>query len=254
MPQNVPENEEIDERYCFRDMNKIFKTFEKKKLIEKATFTIVYHPMLLLAKEYGKVILKAEHIVLLCYLMGYIKNGIDSESFWGSNNTIAKDLKVSTRTIQRRLKELESADMIRTIIDNYCERHIYVNFQKIWLEIVTMTLKKYDTGAVAYGARLTVEYFVRKNLLERRQSMLYLDALLQEFVQQLGEEETNDVMKFFFKHMISALELKWNDFEKDFPSVKQQYIAKANEFAEQKNKERAAQAMRQFLENFHNNR
>lgn len=252
MAQN--EYDEIDERYAFRDMNKVFKVFESKKLIPKATFTIVYHPLLFLAKEYGKVTLKAEHIILLSYLIGYIKAGPGSECFWGSNSTIAKDLKVSVRTIQRRLKDLEDADLIRTTINNYCERQVYVNFQKIWFEIAAMTLKNRDMGAVEFGARLTTECFVQKNLLERWQFGKYVNELLWEFIQHLGEEETDDVMKFFFDHMISALGLRWYEVERDFLATKQHYIAKANISASKKQKEKDAKPMRKFLAEFHNNK
>ena len=59
------------------------------------------------SKSYKYINLTYGHIILLSYLMGYIKDVSASESFWGSNNTLASDIGVSSRTIKRCFKYLQ---------------------------------------------------------------------------------------------------------------------------------------------------
>ena len=124
-------------------MGEYFKNFAKQKLIKKATYSVLYHPMLKLARTYTLEIdgsvkdikITSDHIFLLCYLMGYVQDKCGADSYYGSNNTLSNDLGVSVRTIQRRLKALSDVGFIKTSIDDSSYRNIYINFEKIMMEI-----------------------------------------------------------------------------------------------------------------------
>lgn len=86
------------------------------------------------SKSYKYINLTYGHIILLSYLMGYIKDVSASESFWGSNNTLASDIGVSSRTIQRWLKDLEDTGFIAQCLYMFCllRHHLCIFRLKEW--------------------------------------------------------------------------------------------------------------------------
>ena len=71
-------------------MNEYFKGLSKQKLISKATYSILYHPMLKLTKTYTLEIdgsvkdikITSDHVFLLCYLMGYVQDKSSAKSMY----------------------------------------------------------------------------------------------------------------------------------------------------------------------------
>ena len=85
-------NSEVLEDYeciAYRDMGEYFKNFAKQKLIKKATYSVLYHPMLKLSRTYTLEIdgsvkdikITSDHIFLLCYLMGYVQDKCGADSY-----------------------------------------------------------------------------------------------------------------------------------------------------------------------------
>ena len=92
-------NPKLHPEYDYVDIKLYLDKLKEENYIKKNTFSILYHQMFNLiktyvsqSKSYKYINLTYGHIILLSYLMGYIKDVSASESFWGSNNTLASDI------------------------------------------------------------------------------------------------------------------------------------------------------------------
>ena len=227
-----------DLRYAYQDMKSYFETLEKSKLINKATYSILYHPMLLLSKTYNvkigvtsckHITLKTDHIILLSYLMGYIKDSSGSETFWGSNKTVATDLGVSDRTIQRWLRELEKTGFIKTVIDNNSERYIYVNFSKILSEIYKCINNDFDDELIEKACKLTTLCFIQKGHLETTCLNSYTQTLYKKYLCESAKNEITDAIKYLFGILCSMLSVEWSQMEEMYKAAKSRYIELVNQ-------------------------
>ena len=227
-----------DLRYSYQDAKSYFESLEKRKFIKKATYSIVYHPMLLLSKTYNvkigatgykHITLKTDHIILLSYLMGYVKDSSGSETFWGSNKTIASDLGVSDRTVQRWLRELEGVDFIKKIIENNSERYIYINFTKILTEIYKCIDDDFDEELTEKACKLTCLCFTKAGYLETTKATYYEQLLYNNYICKLAEKEIIDIMKYLFETLCSLLKVEWEQMEEMYKAAKSRYIAITNQ-------------------------
>lgn len=227
-----------DWRFAYQDVKSFFDAMAKRKLLKKATFSVVYHPLLLLAQTYNvkigrcsstHITLNADHILLLSYLMGYVKDGCGSESFWGSNKTIATDLGVCSRTIQRRLKDLEIVGFIETTLEHNCERHVYINFTNILTEVYEKADDKFDRDDTMRACGLAVVRFAENNWLEVAKGQQYIQLLYNRCLLKLAKENISDMMRYVFEELCSLQDIEWKIVEEEYKSAKQRYIEIVNE-------------------------
>lgn len=226
-----------DSRYLYQDVKSYFESLEKAKLIKKATYSIVYHPMLLLSKSYNVKVgeesykhmtLKTDHIILLSYLMGYVKDSRGSETFWGSNNTIASDLGVCDRTVQRWLRELEKIGFVKTIIQNKSERYIYVNFSKILTEIYKCINDEFDDEMLEKACELTTLCCIKKGVLESTRLEIHSQTLYNKYLHDVIKNDIPDTIKYLFETSCSMLEIKMEQLEDYYNAAKARYIELVN--------------------------
>lgn len=218
-------------------MGEYFKNLSKQKLIKKATYSMLYHPMLQLTKTYtvevdGKatnVKISSDHIFLLCYLMGYVQDKLGSHSYYGSNNTLSNDLGVSVRTIQRRLKALVDVGFIKTCVDDLSYRNIYINFEKIMLEISRVIKPECDFELVFRFCYGTAVCFASKNLLEKAQICTYTSYLRMQYLLEISRSPVNEPIRFLFTKLSECLELDFALVEDECEKARTAYIKKVNE-------------------------
>lgn len=227
-----------DLRYSYQDVKSYFESMEKNKYIKKATYSIVYHPMLLLSKSYNvkngaisykHITLKTDHIILLSYLMGYVKDSSGYETFWGSNKTIASDLGVCDRTVQRWLRELESIGFIKKIIENHSERYIYINFTKILTELYKCIDDEFDEELIEKACQLTALCFVKAGHLESTKLTYYSQLLYNNYICKVAEIEIEDTIKHLFTVLCSVLKIEWEQMEAMYKAAKSRYIEIVNQ-------------------------
>jgi DNA-binding MarR family transcriptional regulator len=217
-------------------MSKLIKALAKRKAIKKATYSIVYHPLFLLSHTYIEAMgtsgkrrseykdLGDEHIMLLSYLMSYNSGTAGQESFWGSNDTIATDLGVSSRTIQRRLKVLADLGYITIHMENASDRYIYVNFTRIMDEILCRVDAKYRDARIDKACGMVVEYFIRTNHLERTLQEHYIQWLWMAFQQEVCDKEVVDVIGCLFRLLADELKVEEAAWHEDYLKVRKHYI------------------------------
>lgn len=218
-------------------MNEYFKNLSKQKLISKATYSVLYHPMLRLSKNYTLEIdgsvkdirISSDHIFLLCYLMGYVQDKSGADSYYGSNKTLSNDLGVSVRTIQRRLSALAEVGFIKTSIDDSSYRHIYINFEKIMLEISKVLKIKCDFETVFRFCYGTVVCFVSKNLLEKAQICTYTSYLRMQYLLEISRTPVNEPIRFLFTRLAECLKLDFALVEDECEKARTAYIKTVNE-------------------------
>ena len=233
---------EYDERYSYQDMSDYFTNLSKQKLIKKSTYSVLYHPMLMLAKKYtiaGKeslevITLNADHIFLLCYLMGYIRDTEGSHSYFGSNATFSKDLGVTVRTIQRRLKELSDVGFIVSVIDNYSERNIYINYEKIFAEITKVIDPKFNSYENILLCHSVVENFILRNFLEKTKLKEYTMYLRLQYLLEISKKNISDSLKFLYETLAMKLGIDFEMIRYDYEKAKMEYIRKINTASENK--------------------
>lgn len=218
-------------------MGEYFKNFSKQKLIKKATYSVLYHPMLKLSKTYtveveGKsanVKISSDHIFLLCYLMGYVQDKCGAHSYYGSNATLSKDLGVSVRTIQRRLKALADVGFIKTCVDDSSYRNIYINFEKIMLEISRALKPECDFETVFRFCHGTVLCFVSRNLLEKAQILEYTSYLRMQYLLEISRNPVKEPIRFLFTTLAECLKLDFALVKDDCEKARSSYIKTMNE-------------------------
>lgn len=218
-------------------MNEYFKGLSKQKLINKATYSILYHPMLKLSKTYTLEIdgnmkdikITSDHIFLLCYLMGYVQDKCGADSYYGSNSTLSNDLGVSVRTIQRRLKELADVGFVKTCVDDSSYRIIYINFEKIMLEISKTLNIKYDFETVFRFCHDTVMCFVNSNLLEKTQILEYTSYLRMQYLLEISKNPVKEPIRFLFTTLANCLKLDFALVKDDCENARSLYIKSINE-------------------------
>lgn len=219
-------------QYAYQNLSSFFKDMEKRKLISKATYSILYHPLLLLSKTYNvrlgdswqHITLNSDHIVLLAYIMGYITDKLGSEYFWGANSTIAKDLGVCVRTIQRRLKVLKDVGFIETDIEDCNARCIYVNFMRIKAEILSVTDAGYQPNLLVNSCKFFVQYFVKENWVEHYRQSEYAQQLLDEYLSAAGKAEIPDMFDFLFEKTVEILGIRPEEYAEKRMPLRQEYI------------------------------
>ena len=203
---------------------------------------MLYHPMLMLAKKYtitGKeslevITLNADHIFLLCYLMGYIRDTEGSHSYFGSNATLSKDLGVTVRTIQRRLKELSDVGFIVSVIDNYSERNIYINYEKIFAEITKVIDPKFNSYENILLCRSVVESFILRNFLEKTKLKEYTMYLRIQYLIEISKKKIADPLRFLYETLAVKLGIDFEMIRYDYEKAKMEYIRKINTALENK--------------------
>ena len=218
-------------------MNEYFKGLSKQKLISKATYSILYHPMLKLTKTYTIEIdgsvkdikITSDHVFLLCYLMGYVQDKCGADSYYGSNKTLSNDLGVSVRTIQRRLSALAEVGFIMTSIDDSSYRHIYINFEKIMLEISKVLKLKYDFDMVFRFCHGTALCFASKNLLEKAQILEYTSYLRIQYLLEVSRNPVKEPIRFLFARLAECLKLDFTSVEEECEKARLSYIKTGNE-------------------------
>ena len=198
--------------------------------------------MLMLAKKYtiaGKeslevITLNADHIFLLCYLMGYIRDTEGSHSYFGSNATLSKDLGVTVRTIQRRLKELSDVGFIVSVIDNYSERNIYINYEKIFAEITKVIDPKFNSYENILLCHSVVENFILRNFLEKTKLKEYTMYLRLQYLLEISKKNISDSLKFLYETLAMKLGIDFEMIRYDYEKAKMEYIRKINTASENK--------------------
>lgn len=221
---------------AYRDMNEYFKNLSKQKLISKATYSILHHPMLMLAKKYtieenGKqreIKLTSDHIFLLCYIMGYVQDKCGSDSYYGSNKTLSKDLGVGVRTLQRRIKDLADVGFIRSCIDDGSNRCIFVNFARIMTEITKIVYKDYDGARVSRWCYSVAQSFSDKNLLEKSQVKSYTMYLLMQYLIELAKNPILEPVRFLYTTLAVQLKIDYSKVESDCERMRESYIREVN--------------------------
>ena len=229
---------EYDERFAYQDIGNYFTSISKRKLIDKATYSVFYHPMMMLAQKYtisGKddsekeITLSGDHVLLLCYMMGYIRDTEGSHSFFGSNATLSKHLGVTVRTIQRRLQDLSDVGFIELVIDNYSERNIYINYERIFTEITRILDPKFNSYENILMCRSVVENFISRNLLEKtrlKECTMYLRV---QYLFGLSKDFIKNPLEFLYKTLAEKLGLDFEMVRCDYEKARTDYIKKINE-------------------------
>ena len=161
--------------------------------------------------------------------MGYVKDSSGSQTFWGSNKTIASDLGVSDRTVQRWLRELESTDFIKKIIENNSERYIYINFTKILTEIYKCIDDDFDEELIEKACKLTALCFAKAGYLETTKLTHYEQLLYNNFICKVVEKEITDIIKYLFEILCQLLNVTWEQMEEMYKAAKARYIAIVNQ-------------------------
>lgn len=223
-------NPKLHPEYDYVDIKLYLDKLKEEKYIKKNTFSILYHQMFNLIKTYVSqnksykyINLTYGHIILLSYLMGYIKDVSASESFWGSNNTLASDIGVSSRTIQRWLKDLEDTGFIKIVIERNTDRYIYVNFGNIISQINRAVGIEINSTKVEKACKLVVEAFIRENHLERDKQDYYIKYLIEQC--EIQYCISNDInIKYLFEILAEKLDLEWKDIEGFYKPVNHFYI------------------------------
>lgn len=218
-------------------MGEYFINLSKQKLVRKSTYSVLHHSMLMLAKKYvipGEtgfevITLNADHIFLLCYLMGYIRDMEGSHSYFGSNATLSKDLGVTVRTIQRRLKELSNVGFIALVIDNYSERNIYINYEKIFSEITKILYPEYNSLKNIEMCRKVVEDFISHNLLEKTKKKEYILFLRMEYLKELSKNKISNPIEFLYATLAAKLNYNFEFVRRYCEEAKFAYIKELNE-------------------------
>lgn len=225
-------NVRLHPEYNYVNLKEYFDNLQNEKYIKKNTFSILYHQMFNLIntytvkdKGYKFLNLSYGHIILLSYIMGFINEACAGESFWGSNATLANDIGVSTRTIQRWLKDLENTGFIKTVIEHNTDRYIYVNFGKIISQINKSVGIEINNIKVEKACKLVVETFIQYNYLERDKQEYYTSYLIEQCNIQYCINNEIDI-KYLFFLMIEKLDLEWEDVESYYKSVNHFYIEK----------------------------
>lgn len=230
--ENKKFNLKLHSEYNYIDISLYLDDLKEQKYIKKNTYSIIYHAMLKLvgthisiAKGYRHININYGHIILLSYIMGFINGHCGSESFFGSNSTLANDIGVTSRTIQRWLRDLEDTGFIKTTLEFNTDRRIYVNFGIIVNKINKAVGIQIDNDKLEKACGLVAEAFVRFNLLERSKIEQYRNFLIQQCnIMYCIEEEIN--IKYLFSLMIDELDLKWKDVEAFYKPVNHHYIEK----------------------------
>lgn len=218
-------------------MGEYFKNLSKQKLINKSTYSMLYHPMLNLAKKYTvheadnskDISITSDHIFLLCYLMGYVQDKSGSERYYGSNRTLSKDLGTSVRTIQRRLKDLSDVGFIITTIDDCSYRNIYINFEKIMLEISKEVGLEYDFEMIFRFCKGTAECFASNNLLEKSQISTYASYLKMQYLLEISRNPVTEPIRFLFGRLAECLEIDFSLVKEKCEMARTAYIKLAND-------------------------
>lgn len=221
-----------DERYSYRNLQDCFKGMEKRKLISKATYSILHHPLLSLAKTYNikadgryqHITLNSDHIIMLAYIMGYITDKLGSEYFWGSNQTIAKDLGISTRTVQRRLHTLKDIGFIEVDIEAKYERSVYVNYTIILSEILKTADTHFDPKLVSEACAFVAQFFIKENWVEGFKLNETSLKLFNHYLEKAATKEIPDTFDFIFDTMLQFAKLDPDAYSDKRLELRREYI------------------------------
>lgn len=216
--------------YQYMDLKTYFDNLQSKDYIKKNSYSIIYHAMFNLIgthisviKGYRNINISYGHVILLSYIMGFVKEASGFDSFFGSNATLANDLGVDSRTIQRWLRSLEDVGFIKVIIQFNTERRIYVNFVNIINSINRSLGIKIDDKKVEQACGIVTQAFIQKNFLEQDKFEYYRDYLIGQCNIRYCLKNEIDI-KYLFSLMIDELDLKWNDLEEYYKLVNYHYI------------------------------
>ena len=228
---------EYDERYSYQDMSDYFTNLSKQNLIKKSTYSTLYHPMMMLAKKYAiisedgteQVKLEADHIILLCYLMGYIREASGFQSYFGSNATLSKDLGTTVRSVQRRLKDLCKVGFIVSVIDNYSERHIYINYERIFAEITKIVMPDdFNSKANIDLCRKVVDDFIFNNFLEKTKLKEYTLFLRVKGLTELAKNKKLNLLEFLYQTLAAELKMSFEFVRSIYEKARLAYIKDIN--------------------------
>ncbi len=238
MNKLIKESKILENYECiaYRDMGDYFKNLSKRKAIKKATYSVLYHPMLMLSKAYTitedrdiiNIKITADHIFLLCYLMGYIQDKCGADSYYGSNQTLSSDLGTSVRTVQRRLKDLADVGFIKTCIDDSSYRNIYINFEKIMLEISKIINPTCDFNLIFDYCHATALCFSYLNLLEKNHVENYASYLRMQYLLELSKNPITEPIRFIFKTLSENLKIDYSLVEAKCEAAREAYIKSVN--------------------------
>ena len=184
-------NHEIYPEYTPIDFESYFSQLLKKHLIKKNTYTVRYHAMNILidkykfsANDYEEIInITNEHINLLCYLISYSLGNERAHYtvYWGSNKTVANDLGVSTKSIQRWLLDLQKIEFVKVVRPSESERFVYINYGNIKKTIndkLNITEKRIY---IPDELKTAVSIFVSKELIPKNEAEKYLNFLINQY-------------------------------------------------------------------------
>ena len=184
------------------------KDLYKEKVVKKGSFTTVYHCFFSLTGEYPnisdyedekKIQLNAEHILLLCFLMGYAGINYENKCFYGSNSTLAEIMGVSSRTVERYLTVLEKTGFITRSILNKSKRRIFINYARIeyYIFILAGYISKSDIAKEVKDK--VVETLTKKGLFKsEEQKQKFIETyyreidILDTYSQSRAEEYTDE--------------------------------------------------------------
>ena len=167
-------------------------------------------------------------MLLLCYLLGYIRDSAGAHSYYGSNATISKDLGIAPRTLQRRLKDLSEIGYIEVIINNYSERHIYVNYERIFSNLTKILVPEYDSLTNINMCAEVVQYFISKNYLENTKIEQYATFLRMKYLTELSKNKIPDALEFLYRTLADELKLNYAFVEDGYREARQKRIAEIN--------------------------
>lgn len=222
---------ELHPEYYYVDINSYFNNLKQEKYIKKNSYSLIYHSMLKLVgthnakigEQYKHINISYGHIVLLSYIMGFITEASGFGSFFGSNATLANDIGVDSRTIQRWLRNLEDVGFIKTTLEFNTDRRIYVNFGNIIDCINRAVGLEVNDNALDKTCGIVVQAFIQKNYLEQSKFEYYKRYLIKQCnIQLCLKKEIN--MKYLFSLMIEELDLDWVELEEYFKKINHYYI------------------------------
>ena len=192
--------------------------------------------MMMLAKKYSiisedcteQVKLEADHIFLLCYLMGYIREASGFQSYFGSNATMSKDLGTTVRSVQRRLKDLCKVGFIVSVIDNYSDRHIYINYERIFAEITKIVMPDFNSKANIDLCRKVVDDFIFNNFLEKTKLKEYTLFLRIKCLTELAKNKKLNLLEFLYQALAAELKMSFEFVRPIYENAKLEYIKSIN--------------------------
>lgn len=199
-------NHDIYPEYTPIDFESYFSQLLKKHLIKKNTYTVRYHAMNILIDKYKFSVndceeiinITNEHINLLCYLISYSLGNERAHYtvYWGSNKTVANDLGVSTKSIQRWLLDLQKIEFVKVVRPSESDRFVYINYGNIKKTIndkLNITEKRIY---IPEDLIVAINAFVNKKLLPENEKGKYQRFLINQYDLKRAMGQILDLEKY----------------------------------------------------------